>query len=311
MTRIVAGTRGSALARAQAGLVAQALRAGDAMVEERIIATEGDVNASEHLQGTLEVGWFSQALEAALMRGEIDIAVHSLKDLPTASPPELMLGAILPRAAPGDLLLARHDALDTERPFPLRKGARVGSSSIRRAQLLAHHAPHCAIVPHRGNVPTRVEKLRAGDVDAIVLAEAGVRRLHLPMDRLAVFRLDIHGWPPAPGQGAIAVQCRALDVALIERIQNLDDAATRAATKIERAFLSILQGGCSTPFGCFADEDQIVLGLAAAGSWRAAKIPRFDRMPMGLDGATMKEILTRLSEGPTAEVTDGRLVERV
>ncbi|MCC7074783.1 MAG: hydroxymethylbilane synthase [Deltaproteobacteria bacterium] len=273
--RFVVGTRGSALARWQTDHVNQRLRehAGDRApdVAVRVITTQGDVNLAERLAGTLEKGFFTAELEAALHAGEIDWAVHSLKDLPTRMPAGLTLVAVLERASPADLLVICQGAFDerNQRPdaLPLTAGARVGTSSLRRDAMLKAFAPACSSLPLRGNVPTRVDKLRAGNYDAIVLAEAGLSRLGLSLEGLVVLRLDPRAWQPAPGQGAVAVQARAGDDAVRALFAPIDHEHTRAATALERAFLRELEGGCTTPFGAFVDAERVHLGLARPAGW--------------------------------------------
>ncbi len=273
--RFVVGTRGSALARWQTDHVNQRLReqagTSELAVDVRVITTQGDVNLADRLAGTLEKGFFTAELEAALHAGEIDWAVHSLKDLPTRMPAGLTLVAVLERASPADLLVIAPGAYDghDERPdrLPLKAGARVGTSSLRRDAMLKAFAPSCTSLPLRGNVPTRVDKLRAGTYDAIVLAEAGLSRLGLSLAGLKVLRLDPRAWQPAPGQGAVAVQARAADDAVRALFAAIDHEDTRAATALERAFLRELEGGCTTPFGAYVDAERAHLGLARPAGW--------------------------------------------
>ena len=198
MRHFTVGTRGSALALWQTRHVGSLLSKSGATIAERIITTQGDTNLSDRLVGKLEKGFFTQELEAALHAKEIDWAVHSLKDLPTRMPGGLMLGAVLERAPAADLLLVRPEHVDETSVLPLKAGARVGSCSLRREAMLKHYASKAVAVPLRGNVPTRVSKLREGLFDAILLAEAGVSRLQLPLEGLAVFRLNPARWQCAP-----------------------------------------------------------------------------------------------------------------
>ncbi|MFT3708823.1 MAG: hydroxymethylbilane synthase [Archangium sp.] len=260
------GTRGSALALWQTRHVTSLL--GDAAsVTERIITTQGDTNLSDKLVGKLEKGFFTQELETALHAREIDWAVHSLKDLPTRMPEGLVLGAVLERAPAADLLLMRAEFVDEAKVLPVKHGARIGTCSLRREAMLKHFAPGAVPAPLRGNVPTRVNKLREGQYDGIVLAEAGVMRLGLPLDGLVIFRLNPARWQCAPGQGAVAVQCRVDDDEVRELLGKLEHAPTARATGLERAFLRQLEGGCTTPFGCFIDGERASLGLATEQGW--------------------------------------------
>lgn len=277
------GTRGSALALWQTRHVSSLLAKSGVSITERVITTQGDVSQAEKLAGKLEKGFFTQELEAALHAREIDWAVHSLKDLPTRMPEGLVLGAVLERASPADILIARPPAIDASSaaPLPLAAGARVGSSSLRREAMLKHFAPGAAAVPLRGNVPTRVTKLRDGQYDAIILAEAGVSRLQLSLEGLVVFRMNPARWQCAPGQGAVAVQCRADDTEVRGLLATLHHAPTARAVKLERDFLRILEGGCTTPFGCFVEGDQASLGLATERGWArlSVKLPQETAKP--------------------------------
>jgi hydroxymethylbilane synthase len=268
MRSFTVGTRGSALALWQTRDVSARLTRHGATVKEKIITTQGDVNLADRLQGSIEKGFFTQELEAELHDRTIDWAVHSLKDLPTRMPKGLVLGAVLERAPASDLLLVRLDALDDAMPLSLKEGARVGSSSLRREHLLRRHAPKANPLPLRGNVPTRVEKLKKGEnYEAILLAEAGVTRLALDLSGLAVFRLNPKRWVCAPGQGAVAVQCREDDAEVRSLLSHLNHAATNRATALERDFLRVLEGGCTTPFGAFIEGEVVHLGLAKDNGW--------------------------------------------
>ena len=266
MRNFTVGTRGSALALWQTRHVGSLLSKSGATIAERIITTQGDTNLSDRLVGKLEKGFFTAELESALHQKEIDWAVHSLKDLPTRMPGGLVLGAVLERAPAADLLLVRPEFVD-DGVLPLKAGARVGSCSLRREAMLKHYAPKAVAVPLRGNVPTRVNKLKEGLFDAILLAEAGVSRLQLPLEGLAVFRLNPARWQCAPGQGAVAVQCRADDAEVLTLLGAIHHPATARAVNLERDFLRILEGGCTTPFGCYIDGAHASLGLATEKGW--------------------------------------------
>lgn len=267
MRTFTVGTRGSALALWQTRHVGSLLQPSGATIVERIITTKGDTSQAEKLAGKLEKGFFTAELEAALHSREIDWAVHSLKDLPTRMPPGLVLGAVLERAPAADLLLVRTAALDEKAPLSLKAGARVGSSSLRRESMLKHFAPQALAVPLRGNVPTRVTKLKDGLFDGILLAEAGVSRLGLDLSGLAVFRMNPARWQCAPGQGAVAVQCRAEDSEVQQLLSRIHHEPTARAVNLERDFLRILEGGCTTPFGCYIDGGRAALGLATEKGW--------------------------------------------
>jgi hydroxymethylbilane synthase len=247
-TALRLGTRGSRLAIAQAHEAASALAKGHGsdQIEVVEIRTRGDAISERRPAGHLVVrdGQFTGELEEALLDGRIDIAVHSLKDLPTRSSPGLRLGAILERADPRDCLLSRHPAGLDGLPF----GAHIGTSSVRRASQLAAARVDLVARPIRGNVDTRMRRLAEGEYDAILLAAAGLDRLGVPVSDDDRLPLDL--MLPAPGQGALAIQVRADDVALVAW---LDHEPTRIAVEAERALLRALGGGCLAPLGAIAE----------------------------------------------------------
>jgi hydroxymethylbilane synthase len=241
------GTRRSALAMAQSGHVAEALtKLTGRQVELVEITTYGDTSR-EHLAQIGGTGVFVSALRDALLDGSIDFAVHSLKDLPTAEPEGLTLAAVPPRQDPRDALVARDGLTLGELPA----GSRIGTGSPRRAaQLRALGLGH-EIVPIRGNVDTRIGYVTSGELDAVVLAKAGLARLGRADEATEV--LDPLQMLPAPGQGALAVECVSTDTALVELLAVLDDPDTRAAVLAERMLLAELEAGCSAPVGALAD----------------------------------------------------------
>jgi hydroxymethylbilane synthase len=243
------GTRTSRLARWQTDYVAGLFRAAWPQVVCEVIPfmTHGDRVLDRPLPEFGGKGVFTQELEHALTTGEIDLAVHSLKDLPVADTPGLAIGAICARADAHDVLISREGvALDQ-----LPTGARVGTSSVRRSAQLLAIRPDLTLLPLRGNVDTRVEKALRGEYDAVVLAEAGVSRLGL--ERFISQRLAFEIMLPAPGQGAVAVQCRAGDAATRALLRAIHDPATNASVMAERAFLTALGGGCSAPIAAYAE----------------------------------------------------------
>ncbi|MGE0297129.1 hydroxymethylbilane synthase [Pseudonocardia sp.] len=240
------GTRPSALALAQSGLIAERIRAAGRDVELVEIRTPGDRSTAPVTQ--LGVGVFVSALRDALVDGACDLAVHSYKDLPTAPDPRLVLAAVPPREDPRDALVARDGRVLGE----LRPGSRVGTGSPRRIAQLAALGLGLELVPIRGNVDTRIGKVVSGDLDAVVVAAAGLRRLGR-IDE-ATELLDPLQMLPAPAQGALAVECRAEDRELADFLATtLEDRPTRAAVAAERAVLATLEAGCSAPVGALAD----------------------------------------------------------
>ncbi len=247
--RLTFATRPSALARWQTQWVIRALEAAhpDLTCQEEVIVTHGDRVLNKPLPEIGGKGLFTQELEAALLAGRVDAAVHSLKDLPTEMPPGLTVGAVPRRAEARDALVsAQGYTLET-----LPQAAVVGTSSLRRAAQLLAVRPDLQIRPLRGNVDTRVRKALEGQYDAIVLAGAGLTRLGLTAHVSQWLPLDV--MLPAPGQGALAVQCRADDADTLGLLAALDDAATRAAVDAERAFLEALGGGCAVPVAAYAE----------------------------------------------------------
>ncbi len=276
------GTRRSALATWQAEHVASLLRAAWPGLEVVLVpfVTEGDRTLDRPLPEIGGKGVFTLEIEAALLDGRVDLAVHSLKDLPTDNPAGITVGAIPGRAAPGDAWVcpAGHALRD------LPAGAVVGTSSTRRAAQLLRLRPDVEIRSIRGNVGTRIAKVQAGDYTATVLACAGLERLGRGADATSVF--SIAEMLPAPGQGAIGVQVRSADDRVRRLVAAIDDAAARACVEAERHFLAALGGGCSAPVGA--------LGTAEGG--RLALRGRV----LSLDGSACVDVSESVEVGPDA-----------
>ncbi|MEV4174571.1 hydroxymethylbilane synthase [Nonomuraea sp. NPDC049709] len=249
------GTRRSLMATTQSGMVADAYtqRTGRA-VELVGITTFGDVTKA-HLAQLGGTGVFVSALRDKLIEDEVDFAVHSLKDLPTKQDPRFTLAAIPARHDHRDALVGMHKFAD------LPPGARVGTGSPRRVAMLSALRPDLEYVPIRGNADTRIGKVTSGELDAVVLASAGLTRIGRSADIAQIF--EVEELLPAPGQGALAVECRSDRSDLIEFLRVLDDPATRSAVTAERAVLSALEAGCSAPVGAFAADDGHTLNLTA------------------------------------------------
>jgi hydroxymethylbilane synthase len=272
------GTRASLLARTQSEHVARALREALGREVELVeVSTHGDVSAAPlaTIGGT---GVFVSALRDALLRGDVDLAVHSLKDLPTAEPDDVALAAVPLREDPRDVVVARDGLTLGELPT----SARVGTGSPRRAAQLHALGLGFVVVAIRGNVDTRIRKVGAGDpdgVDAVVLARAGIARLGR-LDEVTEV-LDPLQMLPAPGQGALAVECRAADTGLLAEVRAaVDDLRTRAAVTAERAVLAALEAGCSAPVGAMAeiaegdDGDELWLRAVALSADGAVAVRR-------------------------------------
>ena len=249
------GSRGSALALAQARLVQEALEREGRPSRIVVIQTEGDRRAPDTAWGE---GAFVAAIERALLNGHVDVAVHSAKDVPTDEDPVLRVAAYLPRADPRDALIVRAGAA-ARTLDDLALGSRVGTDSPRRTGFLLAQRPDLAVHPLHGNVDTRLRRLDAGETDALVLACAGLDRLGLG-DRIAQ-RLEPDVVPPAPGQGAIALQIRGDDARMIALGAAIDDRPTRWTVEAERAFLIASGGGCRAPIGALATIDGDELDL--------------------------------------------------
>jgi hydroxymethylbilane synthase len=253
------GTRGSALARRQTELVSEALVAAHPGIEIVTVEvrTEGDRRQDVPLEELGGQGVFVKEIEQRLLAGEIDIAVHSLKDMPSELPPGLTLGALLPRGDVRDALVGR-DGMDLG---SLPAGARIGSDSRRRAVQLTALRPDVEVTSIRGNVDTRLRKVDSGEYEAVALALAGLERLGLGDRVTQVF--SEREVLPAAGQGAIAIECRADDTHTLALLAAIDDTATRATTDAERAFLRAMGAGCRLPIAAYATVDDHTLRLEA------------------------------------------------
>jgi hydroxymethylbilane synthase len=254
------GTRASALALWQARHVAAQLAAQpDAAPTELVhISTSGDLEREMPLWQAEGRAFFTREIDRALLEGRVEVAVHSLKDLPTQLEAGLTLAATLPRADPRDALVSARGVALARLP----RGARIGTSSLRRRAFLARARPDAVLLELRGNVPTRIEKLRHGDYDAIVLAAAGLVRLGL--EAQVSEYLDPREFPPAVSQGVIGVCARADDAATLRRLAPLDDRDAHLAASAERALLRRLEGGCQVPLGALATVRGGVLALTAS-----------------------------------------------
>lgn len=235
------GTRGSPLALAQAHMVEEALKASGAVTEVVVMSTSGDRIIDRALMDIGGKGLFTQEIEDALLDGRLDLAVHSAKDMPTVLPDGLILAGYLPREDVRDCLVTVSGHRLTELPY----GAKVGTASLRRGALVRRIRPDLRIEVFRGNVQTRLTKLRDGVVSATLLARAGLRRLGL--EDVATEVLDINAFPPAVGQGAIAIETRAGDDTLAAALAPALCRRTAQAVATERAFLAALDGSCRTP----------------------------------------------------------------
>jgi hydroxymethylbilane synthase len=298
------GTRRSALALAQAQGVAQELSALGTSPQLVEVTTEGDRStaAVAQLGGT---GVFVNALRDQLLAGQIDVAVHSLKDLPTAPAAGLAIAAVPRREDPRDVMVSR----DGHTLESLPAGARIGTGSPRRTAQLRALRPDLEVVAVRGNVDTRLGLVQRGELDAIVVARAGLARLGR-LDAVTE-TLDVDRMVPAPGQGALAIECRADDFAVLSVLSQLDDAVTRAAVTAERAVLATLRAGCTAPVGAHAvvsSEPQLSPALLATAVVAAMNGHVIRKSVTGaLDAAeqTGRELATQLLAAGAADLLAG------
>ncbi len=259
MREIIIGTRGSALALIQAQTVREALRERypSQVFTLKKIKTTGDIVTDIPLEKIGDKGVFIKELENALVAGEIDLAVHSMKDMPTLLPDGLEIGAIMAREKPWDVVLGGKNFGGSLAAAP--EGTKIGSSSLRRKAQLLHHYPHLQVESIRGNLDTRLQKLRRGDFAAIILAYAGVKRMG--WEHLITETISREICLPAVGQGAIGAEIRQNDDASKEFVSVLNCPRTEAAVKAERAFLNRLEGGCQVPVGALAEIENGALVL--------------------------------------------------
>ncbi|MEM8933330.1 MAG: hydroxymethylbilane synthase [Acidobacteriota bacterium] len=267
------GTRGSRLARAQSAWVATRLERLGHSIETVIVETRGDADRDRPFAQIGAPGLFVRELEHALQAGRVDLVVHSFKDLPSISPPGLIIAAVPERLDPADHLLIRPEALQADRDgdlLPLIEGARVGTASARRRALVRHLRPDVEVGLLRGNVPTRLDKLRRGEHDAILLAGAGLERLDRAggLDRHDILerRLDPTVFVPAPAQGALALQVRdggGADGRIRQAVTALDEPAVHRAVTAERELLARAEGDCSLAFGAWCRLDGGMLRMDA------------------------------------------------
>lgn len=297
------GTRASALASTQSNWVADKLRAVGHEVELVMIRTVGDTSRASltEIGGT---GVFASALREALREGTIDLAVHSLKDIPTWPEPDLVITAIPEREDPRDVIIAR-DGLTLE---SLPAGASIGTGSPRRAAQLRQLRPDLVIKDIRGNVGTRINFVRSGELDAILLARAGLARLGQLDEATQILELDT--MLPAPGQGALAVECREDATELRELLSILEHAPTRAAVEAERAVLNRLEAGCTAPIAAHAayppGSDELTLSVFMEWHDSVLRHQATGPVPVALGRTAAEDMLSRLDLTDTASTADGQ-----
>lgn len=271
-SKIIIGTRGSKLALWQAHFTKDNLEKLGLEVELKIIKTRGDKIQHLSFDKIEGKGFFTKEIEDALLRGEINLAVHSMKDLPTTSPEGLVLAGVSYRENPADWLVIKKGKEDSNKIYKLKEKAVVGTSSARRKAILLDIRPDITLKDIRGNVPTRLKKLKEGQFDAIVLAAAGLTRLDLDMTDFEVIKLNTKEFVPAPAQGVLAYQTCLADIETRKIVKQLHHPEVAAATNVERKVLNLLGGGCHMPLGVYCEKDEMGnyhVWAAKADTWNS------------------------------------------
>lgn len=272
-------TRGSDLALWQAKHVQKLLLEVGLESELKIIKTQGDKIQHLSLDKLEGKGFFTKEIEDALLNNEADIAVHSHKDLPTEISPKLLIAAVSDREDPSELLLIQKESVDKRQKFFLKMDAVIGTSSARRKAQLMMYRPDVELKDLRGNVPTRIQKLRDKNYDAILIAAAGVERLGLDLNDFHVEKLSPTEFIPAPAQGVLAIQTRRTDRALIEKIKLLNNTEAQTLIAIERKVLNLFHGGCQMPVGVYAtyneEEEKYSVCASKANAWNEPAVMVF------------------------------------
>ena len=297
---VVIGSRGSILALAQANLVKRSLEANypDLTFEIKEIVTSGDKDLKsnwENSNASLK-SFFTKEIEQELLDGQIDIAVHSMKDMPAVSPKGLICGAIPDREDARDVLISKNEFLVT-----LPQGAKIGTSSLRRVMNLKAIRPDFEIKHLRGNIHTRLKKLETEDYDAIILAAAGLKRVGLT-DKISEY-LNGEVFPPAPAQGVLYIQCRENDEEIKGILKSIHNEDIAKIVEIEREFSKIFDGGCHTPMGCYSQVDEDKIKFIGTYSHDGKQI----RVVIEDDLAKGKEIAHMAAEEIKAKINKGNL----
>jgi hydroxymethylbilane synthase len=266
------GTRGSKLALWQAEFTQRQLAEVGVESELVIISTKGDRVQHLSFDKIEGKGFFTKEIEDALLRGDVDLAVHSMKDLPTTQPEGLVVTAVSYRENPADWLIVRPESKQEGKLFQLRENAVVGTSSARRKAQLLHFRSDVELNDIRGNVPTRLRKLQEGQFDAILLAGAGISRLELDLSDFHVVKFNPKEFVPAPAQGVLAFQTVASDLEVRRLLKQIHHSEVSAVTNVERKVLKLLEGGCHMPLGVYCERDAMGnyhVWAAKADTWDA------------------------------------------
>ncbi len=298
---IIIGTRGSELALWQAHTVKKQLEDLGQSVEIKIIKTRGDNIQHLSFDKIEGKGFFTKELEEELLYASIDLAVHSHKDLETTYPEGLTIASVSARENPADVLLIRKECVNHAGKFLLKPGAVVGTSSARRKSQLLEFRPDVEIKDIRGNVPTRINKLREGQYDAILLAKAGITRLELDVSDLEMMVMDIKEFIPAPAQGVLALQIRESDAELMKVLEHLNVANVAKCIGVEREILRLFKGGCQLPLGAYCEKagNGFSVWAAVADAWNAkpTRVNLFSESTAGL----AQEVVAKLQEKKKSE----------
>ena len=287
---IIIGTRGSKLALWQANFVRKELETRGHHVHIEIIKTQGDHFQDLSFDKMEGKGFFTKEIEASLLNNDIDLAVHSHKDLETKQPDGLEVAAVSSRANPCELLLIRESVYQENALWGLKTDAIIGTSSARRKSQLLALRSDVQIKELRGNVPTRVEKLKTGAYDAILLAKAGILRLELDLSGLVCIDLTPDEFVPAPAQGVLALQIRSRDTELKHVLQEINDPSVQKLIHLERSVLGLMDGGCQMPLGVFCDNKYVHVAF----SDDAMHPSRYFRFPYKDDPGFPKKIVEHL-----------------
>jgi hydroxymethylbilane synthase len=306
--KIIIGSRGSDLALWQANFVLAGLRKIKIDAEIKIIKTQGDKIqdlAFDKLEGK---GFFTKEIEEALLNSEIDLAVHSHKDLPTDSPKGLIIAAVSEREDPSELLLINKKAVDEKQKFSLKQNALVGTSSSRRKSQILAWRPDVKVEDLRGNVPTRIRKLQDKKYDAILIANAGVSRLEIDLSGFHCQKLDPYEFIAAPAQGVLALQIREKDKELFTELQKLNSVEVAETISVERKILNLFDGGCQLPLGVYCEKIENEKGetsvrVRVAKAENSGSFPKYfyfeSKKTVGLAEKIVKHINTPLSRSRT------------
>ncbi len=296
-SKIIIGTRGSKLALWQAHFTRDNLEKMGIEVEIKIIKTRGDKIQHLSFDKIEGKGFFTKELEDALLGGQVDLAVHSMKDLPTESPEGLSIAGVSYRENPADWLVINKGQEDTSKVYQLKDNATVGTSSARRKAILLDIRPDINLKDIRGNVPTRLQKLKDGQFDAIILAAAGLTRLDLDMSDFVVVKLNTQEFVPAPAQGVLAYQTCTADIETRKIIKRLHNSEVAAVTNVERKVLNLLGGGCHMPLGVYCELDDkgyYHVWAAKAATWDG-RVKRV-RMSSGTSFELAEQVLAALKQ---------------